>query len=149
MSVPGKRPYTGLSVENQGAGAKADIHPGETGLILGTQLGYRLLRVWCVETWFWSAVHLDQSDICINPLLSNENHNSRQQPFCENHLVSYIIVHSGAPKWLTESSVLLPSRLSLLVTYTYVNIFLCIFIYMYDRTLCVYKAEYIFPLAMS
>lgn len=77
MSVPGRRPYTGFSVETQGREAKADIRPGEIGLILGTQLGYKLLRIWWVENWVWSAAHLGQPDICINPLLSLENHSSR------------------------------------------------------------------------
>lgn len=67
MSVPGRRPYTGFSVETQGTGVKADIHSRETGLILGTRLGYRLLRIRCVEAWFWSAVHLDRPDICVAP----------------------------------------------------------------------------------
>lgn len=46
MCVPGRRPYTGFSVETQGTGAKADIHPVETGLILGTQLGCKLFTIW-------------------------------------------------------------------------------------------------------
>lgn len=37
---------TRFRVKTQGTGVKAGIHHRETELILGTQLGYWLLRIW-------------------------------------------------------------------------------------------------------
>lgn len=76
--------YTRFSVETQGTGVKTDIHLRGKGLILWTQSGYRLLRIWCVEAWFWSAVHLDQPDIFITPLLKNHNSRHLWEPFSVN-----------------------------------------------------------------
>lgn len=67
-----------------------------------------------------------------------------------DHLVSYSIVHSLAAKmaeWKQHPSSI--QAVSSGHTYTYINILHSIFIYMYDHMLCFYKAEYIFPLAMS
>lgn len=68
ISVPGRRLNIMFSVETQGTGVKADIHPKRTGLILGMQLGYRLLMITGAEAWFWFPVPLDKPDVCITAL---------------------------------------------------------------------------------
>lgn len=132
-SVLGRRSSTRFSVKTQGTGVKADIHPRGTGLILGTQvtgfLGSGVLRPSSGLQFIWT------------------NQTSASLHFFPTECQS--IVHSVAAKWLSESSILLPSTPSLLGVYIYINISHCIFVYMYDHMICFYKAEYIFPLATS
>lgn len=59
----GRRSYIRFGVKTQGTGVKTDTHPRDIGLILVTQIGYRLFRIWYVDAWFWPAVHLEQPEL--------------------------------------------------------------------------------------
>lgn len=111
-------------------GVKADIHPRENRPPPGDMVRFEAwaLVPGCSPSGPTRHLHHSTASSRKSQLMS--------VAVCENHLVSYSKVHSGAAKMAEREQYTPPVHaLSLLVSYAYVNISHCIFTHMYHHVL--------------